>query len=654
MNPRSIGSLLLVGMLGCSSGSTDPPTPIQGVVARWGNQARVPTSSTLRALLMPNEDQYFVGGDATSMFRSNDGGATWQQHEHTPFANGGDILSVDGLFLDLAYVGHDGDPVTPLARAWGSADGVNWTAVQTAPQGEPFIAVDLVQPTIFNAPNKAFFLRADGFVRRREGGAGVELDSGHSAPRDLDAVSTGMVVVVGDAYEIRASGSYGDGGTWTDLTVTGMPAPQDLYGVHLLSQAIVFACGENGRVLFTDTGDDLAELLPTPTAATLRSIYFPLTPQHGWAVGDGGAIVKITGTQNPMTLAWTFALTAQTSNTGDDLYEVRFTDNLVGVAVGENGTIRKTVNGGTTWFDPVTGTQGTLEGLNAIDCVAAGDRGLAVGENGTVLRTLNGGVTWTPFATGIPGGQRLRAVGIKRLAPFDGAVICGDGGFVRYNTDVWGVGAWTAPATAPPVQDYYGAVWWGTTSAIVAGNASTISQTTDLANWSATAYAGTATDFRSLCVTSDLLAFAAGSAGVIAGNDLLAPGWAEIVEAPAVGGGVTVLSVDAPAGGNILYLACDDEQFRRVVLPLGAATLENGGAAPGATATNAVAVNGVGNLFLAGNRMWLSSDGGLNWSVSPDHTKREMRAVWRRGPSGEQAWAAGDAGTVLRTDVGGD
>jgi photosystem II stability/assembly factor-like uncharacterized protein len=646
------------------------------VPVRWGNQARVPTSETLRAVFMYNINQYHVMGESTSIFRSNDGGATWQQQEHQPFGMGGDIVAFDALFQDLIAVG--ADPTGTGGRGWGGIDGVNWTAQDPLPvPGAPFIGSDLVTGTGFSEPNKGYFLRSDGTVRIRAGASVLESPSGHAAPRNIDAISAGTVAVVGNGGVIRVSTSFGDTGTWADVTEN---TAADLYGVQVLHvSGIIVACGTNGRVIFTDTGDNFAELLPTPTANTLRAVYFPLTLNHGWAVGDNGTIVKITGTQNPMTLVWSFVLSAQTSNTGDDLYDVSFGDNLIGVAVGENGTIRKTVDGGLTWTDPVTGGQGGLEAMNAVDFEPAGLRGIAVGANGTVLRTLNGGVTWTAFAAGIPGGQNLRGVSLSRSGGTEKALVCGDGGFVRRNTDPWGAGAWEAPGTAPPAVDYYGVVCWTDIAAIMVGNGSTVVQTNDLsdalaADWSwsaASVYTGNATNFRSLCVTSDLIAFAVGTGGRVVTSDLLSfPGnaWNEIMTDVTVPltdplvPGLDLLSVDAPATGSILYLACSGGNFRRVVTPLTAPTVQTGGVVPPkpapapvpAVVTNAVAVFGTGNLFLAGNGMWLSTDGGTTWTESFTHTKRTMNAVWRRSPTGEVGFACGAGGTVLRTDVGGD
>src|SRR5690606_19694351 len=49
-----------------------------------------------------------------------------------------------------------------------------------------------------------------------------------------------------------------------------------------------------GESWFTDAGGASWTLQPSGTAANLTEVHFP-TPSDGWAVGEGGAIVKFSG-----------------------------------------------------------------------------------------------------------------------------------------------------------------------------------------------------------------------------------------------------------------------------------------------------------------------------------------------------------------------
>jgi len=102
---------------------------------------------------------------------------------------------------------------------------------------------------------------------------------------------------------------------------------------------------------------------------------------------------------DPVTVSWTFqwTITNQNSGTGNNLNAVSFSDTNTGWAVGDNGTILNTMDGGATWG---TEQSGTGDNLNAVSFSDA-DNGWAVGDFGTILHTTDGGSTWTAQASGV-------------------------------------------------------------------------------------------------------------------------------------------------------------------------------------------------------------------------------------------------------------
>ena len=74
-----------------------------------------------------------------------------------------------------------------------------------------------------------------------------------------------------------------------------------------------------------------------------------------------------------------------------------FFDDTLGYAVGQSGTILKTINGGNTWTRLVSGTTATLRGVSFSDAT----HGVAVGDLGTILRTTNGGTSWVKCTSGL-------------------------------------------------------------------------------------------------------------------------------------------------------------------------------------------------------------------------------------------------------------
>jgi photosystem II stability/assembly factor-like uncharacterized protein len=118
-----------------------------------------------------------------------------------------------------------------------------------------------------------------------------------------------------------------------------------------------------------------------PNVHFLRCVYFP-NPVIGYAVGDSGTIVKTIDSGN----TWI----SQTSNTNYILYSVRFLNTNTGWAVGDKGTIRKTTNGGTTWINQNFGSNN----YRSVFFVNV-DTGFIGGSNDTLLKTTNSGNNWT-------------------------------------------------------------------------------------------------------------------------------------------------------------------------------------------------------------------------------------------------------------------
>src|SRR5580700_299547 len=91
--------------------------------------------------------------------------------------------------------------------------------------------------------------------------------------------------------------------------------------------------------------------------------------------------------QNPMTtgnaLHGVSALNTENASHHRDRAESMF-------AVGDNGTIVRTMDGGATWVQISSGTNAALNGAS----FAEANTGIAVGSAGAILRTTDGGATW--------------------------------------------------------------------------------------------------------------------------------------------------------------------------------------------------------------------------------------------------------------------
>lgn len=120
----------------------------------------------------------------------------------------------------------------------------------------------------------------------------------------------------------------------------------------------------------------------------LNDVFF-ISTTVGWAVGDGGVIVKTTDGG----ATWV----VQTSGVNVELNGIFFSDSTHGWAVGATGTILVTSDGGTTWTPQ---SSGVVSVLNSV-YFTSNTNGWAVGDGGVILVTTNGGGAWTPQSSGV-------------------------------------------------------------------------------------------------------------------------------------------------------------------------------------------------------------------------------------------------------------
>lgn len=125
----------------------------------------------------------------------------------------------------------------------------------------------------------------------------------------------------------------------------------------------------------------------TGTSNTLKDIFFVNT-QNGWAVGKNGTIlVTYDGGQS-----WT----QQTSGVYSHLNAVHFVNANIGWIAANNGFVLKTTDGGINWIkkDIVTSIYDYLTDIKFINSQV----GYVTGDD-AVYKTINGGETWNRIST---------------------------------------------------------------------------------------------------------------------------------------------------------------------------------------------------------------------------------------------------------------
>jgi photosystem II stability/assembly factor-like uncharacterized protein len=308
--------------------------------------------------------------------------------------------------------------------------------------------------------------------------------------------------------------------------------------------------------------------------------------------------------------SWLVAAFAQASFTKNDLTVVQSGPELAGVAdalrqaqagsaershgwaVGEDGTLLATKDGGTHWGAQSSGTTSTLRGVKFVDAL----HGWAVGDSGAVLATKDGGAHW--------GAQRSRTTNLLASVDFvdhSHGWAVGDAGTIQATKD--GGAHWGAQRSG--TGDVLFAVSFVDAShGWVVGRAGTVLVTEDGgAHWSAQRSRTT--------------------------NDL-----------------VNVRFVDASHGwavgdtGTILATKDGGTHWRKQRSGTQAAL----SAVAFVDARHGWAVGSYGTILATG-------DGGGSWTQQDSGTTQWLASVFF--PDASYGWVVGDGGTILATQGGG-
>ena len=293
------------------------------------------TTNSLQSIHFADYDIGYVVGEVGTVLKTVDGGLTWQSIQ-TPVTNDlNDLFVFDGH--TIVAVGDSGTVIFTI-------DGGNFWYVG------PYILTEDYYSVSFSGNN------------------GI-------------CGGSSQTILYGEFYETgitwyTAQNGFFGGGFW---------------GASMLTPQFGFVAGENSifQPLFGKTTD---------SGVNWDFTAFYLNNNEGTATG-----VDFTDANNGYVSAAVWDGTgaiSKTANGGTDWITIMNTNpiwdidfpisgaSLIGYAVGENGTILKTFNGGLSWSPQQSGTTVRLNGVHFLDI----DVGYAVGANGIILRTIDGGV----------------------------------------------------------------------------------------------------------------------------------------------------------------------------------------------------------------------------------------------------------------------
>jgi photosystem II stability/assembly factor-like uncharacterized protein len=297
-----------------------------------------------------------------------------------------------------------GPVVTRPAYASGAAKRVACAAVLLAvcAAGRAHTAAagtDTKQPTD-NLYDTRFVSASDGWavgafgtiVRTRDGGISWHQQVSHTFEQlyGVDFADAQNGWVVGRSGLILHSSNGGE--IWEIQTA---PSDHHFFKVKALDAQHAWIVGDWGAMLSTHDGGKSWDDHTLTRDIILNSEAWP-DADHGWIVGEAGAILATSdGGQT-----WT----DQTSGVEKTLFGVCFTDAQHGWACGLDGLILRTADGGHSWqlqhgdaavsaLEQV-GFKEASDNPSLYDIALAGKIGYAVGDNGGVFASDDGGDTW--------------------------------------------------------------------------------------------------------------------------------------------------------------------------------------------------------------------------------------------------------------------
>lgn len=202
---------------------------------------------------------------------------------------------------------------------------------------------------------------------------------------------------------------------------------------------------------------ELGEDPETRFSEDLNAIHF-VDGREGWAVGNNGSLLHTTNGG----ASWT----RQDTGSSRDFRDVYFVDQNNGWIVGEGGIILRTISAGLGWERQENPSPNLLNSVFFNDP----NMGWAVGENGTILYTTDGGIFWLEVSE----GERRNLNGVS-FSNLNNGWIVGDRGLILHTDSGVNGGFWVTQISGTARNLY--SIFWNGTQAYAVGSAGVVLKT---------------------------------------------------------------------------------------------------------------------------------------------------------------------------------
>ncbi len=352
-------------------------------------------SESLSSVFFTTSDSGWAVGAGGTLLQSIDGGATWIKK---PIATGHHLNRI--RFLD-SRIGWICGWYGTLFKT--DNNGASWSKVSSGTRDdlEDIQFIDVLNGFVVGAWGTILKPAADG----------VSWDQ-------VTSRWTSDVLYAVSFADSLTGWAAGENGTILHTVDGGVVWNPQASGVTYLLRDVFFAnrttgwaVGDSGVVLKTTNGGGSWSPQQSEVNTFLSSVYF-LDEQRGWIAGSAGTILATSDGGG----TWAPQETVFESRTKEWLSDIMFSDNQNGWAVGKDGVILRTTDSGASWLESrktaapdsiapdSTGAAGesarwSLYWLLSVHFID-NSRGWAVGGNGTILQTSDGGISWNEQKNG--------------------------------------------------------------------------------------------------------------------------------------------------------------------------------------------------------------------------------------------------------------
>jgi photosystem II stability/assembly factor-like uncharacterized protein len=183
--------------------------------------------------------------------------------------------------------------------------------------------------------------------------------------------------------------SNDDANSWTTQT-SGVSTT--LRSIAARTSVVVWAVGDSGVLLSTGNGGTTWTTIDLGITTNLYGVYFR-TFDTGWVLGGASNVGFVSYTIDAG-VTWT-----NVNPSSNILRDAFFLDFDIGIAVGNSGNIRRSINGGASWASVTSPTTNQLNSVSFTNANTGSVIGIIVGNGGVMLRSTDNGASWSSITS---------------------------------------------------------------------------------------------------------------------------------------------------------------------------------------------------------------------------------------------------------------